>query len=415
MTANPDNLPSLAVIGGGPSGVTAALSASAAAKAQGRDIRITIFESSDRILKKLLVTGNGRCNLSNQDLCAEHYFGATDLFDEIYPEFDLQKTLFFFEKLGLLTVTDASGRIYPQSLRAASVADALLYALQQAGIRIETNQKIDSVKREKKGYLLNGLFYADALIFAAGGSADAAGKHTGSVYGLLKDCGVRITPLQPSLTAFTVKDFTKSLKGIRSNGKLTLFADNKRIAQTHGEIQYTEYGLSGIPAMQLSAYAARSARNAQLLIVADSLPEMDDDAFFAHLGKMQKQNPDMPFCCFMTGLMPKALALYLLKESDISGDLPLSSADAAAANRLLMMCKRKLFFVKGLRGYENAQVTSGGVAGDEITDRLMLKKMPHAYVCGEVIDIDGDCGGYNLQWAWSSGAVAGKNAVLEII
>ena len=407
-------LPVLAVIGGGASGVTASIFAAREAAAIGKEVRIQIYEASDRLLKKILVTGNGRCNLSNTDISSARYFGASDLFNSVYGKFDRDAAISFFESIGLHTVTDSAGRIYPRSMKAASVADVLLYALAQANVEIILNTKITALKKHGNGYLLNGTFPADAVIISAGGMIDASGKRTESFYGTLRENGIKITALNPALTAFTVRDFTKSLKGIRASGVLTLYADEKIIAQTNGEIQYTEYGISGIPAMQLSSYAARVNPEQKMYIAVDSIPEMDDDAFYSCFHKMQKSSPHLPVLLFLTGFLPKALSAYLMKESGMKPDQNLNETEKQDINRLLNCCKRMRFPVKGLRGFENAQVTSGGIAQQEISLNLMLKKMPGVFVCGEIVDINGDCGGYNLQWAWSSGALAGKNSILEM-
>lgn len=411
---NNQTIPVLAVIGGGASGVTAAIFAARESAAIGKEVRIRIYESSDRILKKILVTGNGRCNLSNTDVSSARYFGAVELFNCVYRQFDRAAVISFFESIGLHTVSDSAGRIYPRSMKAASVADMLLYAAEKENIEIILNTKITSLQRCRNGYLLNGAIPADAVIVSTGGMIDASGKRSDSFYGTLREDGINITPLYPALTAFTVRDFTKSLKGIRAQGTLTLFADEKKIANTTGEIQYTEYGISGIPALQLSSYAARVKPDSKMYISVDSLPEINDENFSACFMNMQQTSSELPVLLFLTGFLPKALSIYLMKEAGVKQDLRMYEAGKQDIRRLLDCCKRMRYPVKGLRGFENAQVTSGGIAQHEINSNLMLKKMPGVYVCGEIVDINGDCGGYNLQWAWSSGALAGKNSILEM-
>ena len=405
----------IAIVGGGASGVTAALFAAKQAADNHKDVRICIYDSADRLLKKILVTGNGRCNLSNTDVSVSHYFGETHLFSCIYDTFDASDTLSFFRDLGLLTVTDAAGRIYPRSFKAASVADVLLRALDHAGVETVLNTCITSLEKRNGGYILNGRFYADAVILSSGGMISANGKRAESVYQMLKSIGIAVTPLHPALTAFTVRDFTKSLKGIRSVGALRLIEKGKTVAKTQGEIQYTEYGISGIPAMQLSSYAARIGSDLPVYIEIDSLPETDDNSFISHFQHIRSLDAEMPLLLFLTGFMPKALAAYYVGECGLKQTQPLKNISPAFLSRILDCCKRKRYEVKGLRGFENAQVTSGGICGSELTDTLMLKKLPRVYACGELVDVDGDCGGYNLQWAWSSGAVAGNNCILEIL
>ncbi len=413
MRAAQDEIMKIAVVGGGASGVFAALVAAHTAKKNRKNVQIRIYESNSRLLKTILVTGNGRCNLSNAEISAAHYFGAVDLFSSVYACFDRPAALSFFESLGLLTVTDSAGRIYPMSMKASSVVDILLRGLEKNGIEIVADTRITSMKKEKHGYLLNDAFYADKVIFAAGGKVGGSGNPSAAVYDLLKAFGVKCTYLQPALTAFMISDFTKSLKGIRTAGALTLSSERSEIAKMSGEIQYTEYGISGIPAMQLSSFAAR-ANAKQLFLTADSLPEMKEEDFVRRIYSMKKSDPQMPMQLFLTGILPKPLGVFFLKESGASQECQLRHLTDALVSDLLKNCKHKRYAVKGLRGFENAQVTSGGIAGSEITERLELKKLPGVFVCGELIDVDGDCGGYNLQWAWSSGAVAGIHSVLEI-
>lgn len=403
----------LAVVGGGASGVFAALMAANTAKRSKKRVHIRIFESSNRILKKILVTGNGRCNLSNKDISASNYFGALDLFTAVYSQFDRKAALAFFDSLGLATTTDAAGRIYPLSMKAASVADILLRGIEKFEIEVVTDTPVTSLQKKKQGYLLNEIFYADKVILAAGGKIGPSGKQSPSVYDILRACGVACTSLQPALTSFVVPEFTKSLKGIRAAGCLALASDRSEIARTSGEIQYAEYGISGIPAMQLSSHAAR-AQGKRLFVIADSLPDMREAEFVLRVEYIKKTDPEMPVQLFLAGMLPKPLGVYFLKEAGCSPELRLNELTDALTAKLLDNCKRKRYSVKGVRGFENAQVTSGGIAGSEITDRLELKKMPGVFVCGELIDVDGDCGGYNLQWAWSSGAVAGINSIMEM-
>lgn len=414
MKSNESTRPVIAVIGGGASGVTAAVCAAKEAARIHKKADIIIFEAADRLLKKILVTGNGRCNLSNADISESDYFGARSLFRTVYSVFDREDTLSFFNSLGLLTVTDEAGRIYPRSMKAASVVDVMLHAVSVEDIKVQLNTKIVSLQKTDKGYLLNGRYAADCVIIASGGMTGASGKLSDSVYETLRKNGVTVTPLRPALTAFTIKDFTKGLKGIRALGEITLCSGKSAVAHSAGEIQYTEYGISGIPAMQLSSYAAREASGKPLTIVADILPEITDDAFRNHFLHMQNADPLMTALLLLCGFVPKPLGIHIIKQAGGLPDMPLRDADAGFLSRLIDCCKRMPYSVKGVRGFEYAQVTSGGISPQEIDDRLMLKKLPGVFVCGEITDVDGNCGGYNLQWAWSSGAVAGKNSILEI-
>ncbi|MBQ6023739.1 MAG: aminoacetone oxidase family FAD-binding enzyme [Clostridia bacterium] len=405
----------IAVIGGGASGLTAAIFAANEAAVRNRKVNITLYEAADRVGKKILVTGNGRCNLTNEQISSASYFGETGLFDRIYPLFDRDKTLSFFASLGLLTVSDEAGRIYPYSRKAASVLDALLTECARLGIRQSVDTKISSIRKTPDGYLLNEDIFADRAILAVGGKAGSAKQHTDGVFSVLAAAGIGCAPFYPALTAFEIKGFTKSLKGIRAAGELMLSKNGKTLACAAGEIQYTEYGISGIAAMELSCYAEPEAiRNGAYALTADSIPAFAFSELRAHFEKMKKSRPDMPAIVFLTGLTPKALAQYFLKESETDPQTPLGDMTRKQADGLLGLCKAKTYPVGALRGFENAQVMRGGIRASELTDTLQMKKMPGVYACGEMIDIIGTCGGYNLQWAWTSGAVAGMNCIREI-
>ena len=408
-------LQSIGVIGAGPAGITAAINAAREAKANQKRIRVILFEAENKIGKKILVTGNGRCNLSNQTVSAENYFGAVKLFEKVYKQFDRSSTLRFFNDLGLATTTDAAGRDYPRSLKAASVVDALLYGCECSGVDIKPGCKVESIVPQGGFLVVNNSINLNAIILSTGGAIDPRCKQTNSSFGLIKNWDLRVTPIQPALTAFYTKKPMKHAKGVRATGRLTLLVGSDIIAQTSGEIQYTDYGLSGIPAMQLSSYYARLDNRKDVCVIVDSIPEMDYASLRNRFISLKKKSPDMPIGLFCSGLVPKQLGEAFLREESIDTAVPIDEIDNKTLSLLLSSFKQKKYVVSGLHGYENAQVTSGGIRECEITDTLMLRKFPGVFVCGEIVDINGDCGGYNLQWAWSSGAVSGKNCIRRIL
>jgi predicted Rossmann fold flavoprotein len=255
----------------------------------------------------------------------------------------------------------------------------------------------------------------DTIVLATGGAIDPKCKQTDSSFNLIKTCGVTLTPIHPALTAFKTEKVLKNVKGVRSAGRLSLSDGNKIVAQTYGEIQYTDYGLSGIPAMQLSSYYARIENKKNAFITADSLPDMDYSSLRNRFAALKNKRPDLSAGLFCSGLVPKRLGDAFLNDSGINPAESIDSIDNKAFAGLMECFKQKKYVISGVLGFENAQVTSGGIAENEITEELMLKKLPGVFVCGEIVDIDGDCGGYNLQWAWSSGATAGKNCIRRIL
>lgn len=408
---------SLAVIGGGASGLFAAIAAAKEAQRERLPLVVTVFEKNARVGKKILVTGNGRCNLTNENMSSFYYRGCTDLFDTVYSSFDSAQTLEWFAQTGLYTRSDAAGRIYPLSNQASSVLDALRSECRRLGVREFTDTKIESIRKNGTGFLLNSEFYADKVIFACGGKAAPVHGSDGSGLELLKNCGIAVTPTYPALTALNVRNFTKSLKGIRAEGAITLRSGGKTLASSQGEIQYTDYGLSGIPVMQISRFAAVSlGKGGEVFAFVDSLPSVSAEELTELFINLKKRDPARSFEDVLGGVMPKKLGAYMLTLASLSPSVAIGSVYDAAIAKTVGTIKRTKYTVSSVRDFAEAQVTAGGVAGEELDPfTLELKKLPGVYVCGEMIDVDGDCGGYNLQWAFSSGAVAGKSIVGEFI
>ena len=406
----------IAVIGGGASGLFAAAAAAGEAGKTGVAVNVTVYEGNPRVGKKLLVTGNGRCNLTNERMEASYYRGGTQLWEAVYDRFDRAATLAFFENAGLLTRADFAGRVYPMSNQASSVLDALRNVCAERGVKEVTSCKITSLQRRGEGYLLNGECYADRVIVACGGKAAPVHGSDGSGYGLLKGFGVTVTPLFPALTPLNIKDFTKALKGIRAAGAVTLKSAGRTLAEAAGEIQYTDYGLSGIPAMQVSRYAAqRLAEGGEVLALVDSAPEIPAEELNARLLTIRKNHPAMTAETLLAGFLPKRLGTVLIGSCSLSPVKEIGALHENALAKIAGAVKRTKYTVASVRGFADAQVTAGGVAAEEIDETTMeLRKAKGLYVCGEIVDVDGDCGGYNLQWAFSSGAAAGQSAVRSL-
>lgn len=407
----------IAVIGGGASGLFAAVNAADEASGKGLKVDTVVYEAGPRVGKKILVTGNGRCNLTNNNMSEEYYRGSRKLFSSVYSRFDKEKTLAFFRNAGLYTKSDFAGRVYPLSSQAASVLDALRAEVRRAGIREVTDTKIISVKHYKSGYMLNSDIYADKVIIACGGKAAPVHGSDGSGYKLLRDLGVEITPLYPALTAMNVSGFTKALKGIRAEGTIVLRSSGKTLASSSGEIQYTDYGLSGIPAMQISRFAASAlGEKKEVVAYVDALPSVSEEELRKIFLRAKKHDSSKTTEDVLSGLMPKKLGTYFITQCSVSPVKSIGSVFDNAIEKLITVIKHGKYKISSVRDFSEAQVTAGGVAENEIDGETMeLKKHKGLYVCGEIADVDGDCGGYNLQWAFSSGAVAGISSVGELV
>ncbi len=397
----------IGVIGGGASGMMAALAA-----AQKEENRVLLFERQGRVGKKLLATGNGRCNLSNRNMGQTHYHGdAADFSQPALTAFSVEQTLSFLEGLGLYTVTEPSGRVYPYSDQANSVVDVLRFALEKTNITVKTGCEISRIRRQGDGFSLSAgeeAYCCDKVIVACGGLA--GGKLGGSMagYKLLRGLGHRCTALRPALVQLkSSARCCPSLKGIRAHCHAEIFRDGVLFAQSTGEVQFTETGISGPAIFEISRDVCREKGTWQCVL--DLLPELDREAAASLLER--KKASGMRAEELFTGVLHNRLGRIITASAGISlqGSIALLSrqellAAASCAKAFSLDLTEPL-------GMDSAQVTAGGIiTGEFDPETLESNLVPGLYACGEVLDVDGDCGGYNLQWAWSSGYVAGTAA-----
>ena len=394
------------VIGGGASGILAALTA-----AEEPGNQVVLLERQQRLGRKLLATGNGRCNLTNTAAAPERYHGAEAAFVRPALErFGVQETLDYFHALGLLTVTEYGGRVYPLSNSANSVLDVLRFALERAGVEQRLAAPAREIRRTEGGYTVvtdNDELRADALIAACGG---CAGGKLGGVtdgYTLLKPLGHKRTGLYPALVQLlTAPEFPRALKGVRCPAALTLLSGESALAQSEGELQFTETGVSGPAVFDLSRAAAPGGAGLTLHIAF--LPRSTEETL-ALLRARRAAFPLLPTGEALTGMLHNRLGRMLVKYAGLDAGKPLGKLTegeiAALAGALLDFPLP----VRGTEDFDHAQVTAGGIKTSGFNpETLESWFMPGLYACGELLDVDGDCGGFNLQWAWSSGRLAGR-------
>ena len=395
------------ILGGGASGLMAALSAAEDGAA------VTLVERQGRVGRKLLATGNGRCNLTNTGTDVSCYHGAVPEFVRPALErFGVQQTLDFFRELGLLTVTEEGGKVYPLSDQASSVLDVLRFAAEQRGVNMACSMDIVEVKKKARGYEAVSAegekFFGDKLIVCCGG---CAGKRLGGVksgYALLGQLGHSCTALYPSLTQIkTDPTWVRALKGIRADAHISLRRGARILQETAGELQFTDFGVSGPTAFALSRAASTGGDG--LTLVLDFFREYSAEELSAFLRARRKNFPRLPAEDLLSGSVQSRLGRMLLKRTGIEMTRPLAEVPDAQIMELCKLSKQFALEVLGVMGFENAQVTAGGVNVSEFcSDTLESRLAPGVFAAGEVLDIDGDCGGFNLQWAWSSGHLAGK-------
>ncbi len=395
------------IIGAGASGMMAALTA---AEAPGR--RVILLERQQRAGRKLLATGNGRCNLTNTGATIENYHGENrDFAAPALDAFPPQAVLDLFRDLGLVTVEEYGGRIYPLSDSANSVLDVLRFHLEAKGVELKAAEPAREVKREKQGFTIvtdSERLHADKLVIACGGAAGAKLGGVSDGYELLKMLGHKRTALYPSLVQLvTAPEYPRALKGVRADCALRLYAGENLLAESKGELQFIETGVSGPAVFDLSRAAATGGKG--LTLKADFLKDYDEVTLFALLKRRCETLPALPAGEMLTGIVHNRLGKMLIKYTGLNATASLRELDDRALGKLVGACKDFRLPVQGTEGFDKAQVTAGGVKTSGFNpETLESWFVPGLFACGEVLDIDGDCGGYNLQWAWASGRLAGR-------
>ena len=399
----------LIIVGGGASGLIAAITA------KDFGIDVAIVEGTDRIGKKILTTGNGRCNISNNCITPPfiNYHSSNPNFPfTALDKLSLEDTKNFFLSLGLPIIALPTGKLYPQSLQASSVVDILKMAIEDRNIPLYTNCKIKDIHKGKNFKLSTTneeykLFTANKVVLACGGKTAPKTGSDGSGYNLAKSFGHSITPLLPGIVQLKL-DYPslKALSGVKFDGYATLLVDNEIVKKDFGEILFTDYGISGPPILQISALASQSIFNKKKTeVVVDLLPNYSkedlEDFLECHFALLSHR----PIINALVGVIHKKIIPILLKECGITNlQMPCYELSWKEKMKLVSTLKAWKFTCTGTNDFNQAQVTVGGVNTKDIHyDTLESKLVPNLYFCGEILDVHGDCGGFNLQWAWSSG------------
>ena len=396
------------IAGGGPSGLMAGIIAARSGK------KVLIIDQKEILGKKILVTGNGRCNLTNA-LQAPIFYRSLEGGNpgKVLEKFSYQDLLAFFTKLGLYAVS-REGYFYPYSGKAGSVLDVLKLEVKRLGISVRTSEKILAITKAHEGFRIQtdkGVYQGEKVVCAMGGKAFPKMGSDGSGYALLKALGHSVTPLYPSLVPITCAEKSyKKLAGIRAFASIALYAGETFLGENTGEILFTKEGLSGIPAFQVSRYAAKATKDGgDVFAYLDFMPDFTDAGFHDYLKARIKNMPDRTVGDFYKGLFPDRLSELLIRISGVHDDEKAGNLSDTKISGLVRAAKHYRSRVTGTKGFNDAQVTCGGVPLGEICpDTMESKIVPGLYLTGEILDVDGICGGYNLQWAFSSGYVAGR-------
>ena len=402
----------IGIIGGGAAGMAAALAAS-----EYETVQVVLMERQARLGRKLSATGNGRCNLSNIHALQGGYHGDEPSFSEFaISTFPPEETLEWFADLGLYTVTEPSGKVYPYSDQANSVVDVLRFALDRENIEVLTDFEVMKVRKNGEIFEVTGkdrTVRCEKLIIACGGLAGTKLGGSMSGYKLLRGFGHKCTKLRPALVQVkTGWSGVSALKGVRANCHAAIYHDGKLHRESVGEIQFTEFGLSGPVIYEISRDACQGPGDWECRL--DFLPEVPKEKLRRML--MQRQNSNLTAEDLFTGILHNRLGRVLTKEAGIRGNAGICSITREQFEEANLLAKDFRVSLTEPLGMDAAQVTAGGIETREFDNTTMESRLvPGLFACGEVLDVDGDCGGYNLQWAWSSGRLAGRSAGKEAL
>lgn len=391
------------------------MAAAIAAAAMGA--QTTILEGNDRIGKKLLMTGNGKCNFSNLSFSASCYYGeCREKAWRILKRFNARETARFFERLGLL-IKDRNGYLYPACEQAGAVLDVLRFTLSELGVDMICSAKADGIGKISG----SGGFWCtcgtdkytfDKVILACGGQAAPKTGSDGSGYALARAFGHPLVKTVPALVQLRCEEsFFKAVAGVRCDAQLTLYANGREAARERGELQMTDYGISGIPVFQLSRTAAYAlAEGKKVTVCLDLAPEYTMERWEALFEKRYESFRKRSAEELFTGVLNKKWMLYFMKRGKIKPEDRVGSIGFTRLLEVFRLMKGLFVTVKETNSFQNAQACAGGVSLESVDDDLQSVLVPGLYFAGELLDVDGRCGGYNLQWAWSSGITAGRAA-----
>lgn len=403
----------IVIIGGGAAGMTAGI----AAARKNKEAKICILEHKELVGKKLLSTGNGRCNFTNEVMDPGCYYSEhPECVRQVLKTFGTEDTLKFFRSLGIIAKSK-NGYYYPRSEQASAVREIFQMELERLGIEVRTGMHVRSIKKGKDGFVIDAgdVFKADNVILAAGGKAAKALGSDGTGYALAQSLGHSIVPVVPGLVQLCVKNHPlKNAAGVRTDGKVTIYENKKRMGADTGEIQITAYGISGIPVFQISRHAAKALYyKRSVRVEIDLCPEVSVETMEGIFRYMKKRNGDKTISQLLLGALNRKLIPCLLKNARIHPKCKVSELENPGLEHLIRACKSFSLEIENTNGFDSAQVSAGGVRLTEINPATMESLCcPGLYLAGELLDVDGICGGYNLQWAWASGQIAGCSASL---
>lgn len=387
------------IIGAGPAGMVAAINA------KNENNNVILIEKNDKVGKKLLATGNGRCNYTNLNLSEDNY-SSPSFVKKTIDEFSNEDLINYFSLLGLESTTDGN-RVYPITLKANSVLNILIYWLDKKGIDIRSNTEVKEIKKNKNGFDVitnDDKIEADIVIAAFGGKSMPASGSDGKSFEILKKLGLKITELKPALTQVKLESkYLKHLSGTKVLGKAKLFKKNKAIDERNGEILFTNYGISGPPILDLSVNISED--NFIEVPLINNVDENTVDKLYSRYYMLE----DFSIEEYLMGIVDKKFIHYIIDYLNLDKNTAMNMISMSDFQKIIEILLKSKFKVIGTTGFKNSQVTRGGVDLSEVNSYdYSSKKFKNLYIIGEALNIDGDCGGYNLHFAFASGYRLGK-------
>ncbi len=400
----------VAVIGGGPAGLMAAVTAAR------KGLKVDLFDAGKDVGRKILASGNGRCNISNVNLSFFDYHSRQPSFvNHVLNEFDFKAFEKFCISIGLLLKTSVDGRVYPQSNEARSIQQALKAEALRLGVQIFTKSTVFELKKNSDYFVLNaqkdGEIY-EKVVLAAGSPAAPQLGGSNSGLQLAMALGHDIIEPYPALVGLHLEQkLHKKMRGVKIDAALSLYLNGKCSETVKSDLLFTDYGISGFGTLDISTLASKALKNNKRVEVEiDLLPLFERQHLVAKMGRLCDKIPDAPVMQMLHGVLPRRIAAVILHSLEIEGDTCCKDLNAKELRRLATKMKMWRFRVIGTHGYEHAEAAGGGVATEEVNPKTMESKIvPGLYLAGEVLDVVGKRGGYNLHFAWASGWIAGKN------
>lgn len=415
----------IVIIGGGAAGLMAACAAAQNIKKSGS---VLVVEGNQKLGRKLLATGNGRCNLTNLNVSPAHYHGDVHVMEPLLDVYTPEKIMAVFREMGLVTKADEEGRVYPHNLQAAAVLSVLRGFAEENGADCVIGSAAISVLKTKRGFRVKCAdgeeIEAEKCILACGGAASPKHSCSADGYTFAKDLGHTVTALYPALTQLICKGKVfKSLSGTRCAVEASLLADGKPVYEESGEVLFSDVGLSGICIFGLSVYAAEffakgkiNGRPYKALACAlDCLPDWTFNEITDYLNEIRVSFPNRMAGDMLMGLMNMKIGYAMVQAAAIDPARSVKFVTPGQIQKLAALIKSWRFDVTGTKSWNDAQITAGGVPLSEVDSMTMeSKKTRGLYLAGEMLNIHGDCGGYNLHFAWSTGLAAGKDAAEKL-